>query len=108
MSVGTIFLFRTLCVYCILSSLGNQWRRGNPVFKNDVLQRIAAEHESIVSSVVLTWVLSTGAIIIPKSSKEDHVVANAQLMIGDRNLQLTVENLADIAKLDGSIGKPWE
>eukprot|EP00603_Paraphysomonas_imperforata_P015742 CAMPEP_0114454962 /NCGR_PEP_ID=MMETSP0104-20121206/2852_1 /TAXON_ID=37642 ORGANISM="Paraphysomonas imperforata, Strain PA2" /NCGR_SAMPLE_ID=MMETSP0104 /ASSEMBLY_ACC=CAM_ASM_000202 /LENGTH=317 /DNA_ID=CAMNT_0001627363 /DNA_START=85 /DNA_END=1035 /DNA_ORIENTATION=- len=92
--------------YMAYSSLGNQWRRGNPIFKNEVLQRIAAQHETDVSAVVLSWVLSTGAIIIPKSSKAEHVADNAKVGT-ERRVHLTAENLADIARLDGSIGKPW-
>jgi diketogulonate reductase-like aldo/keto reductase len=72
-----------------------------------LLQSIAAEHNSSVSSVVLNWVLSTGAIIIPKSSKEEHVAVNAKILTNEK-ISLTLTKLEDIAMLDGSIGKPWE
>ena len=91
------------------SSLGNQWRRGNPIFSNALLNSIAEEHHTTVSAVVLHWVLSTGAIIIPKSSQEAHVASNAQILtpLGDQ-IVLTQENIEAIQNLDGSNGKPWE
>lgn len=94
--------------YMAYSSLGNQWwRRGNPIFGNELLNDIAAEHNSTVSSVVLHWVLSTGAVIIPKSSKVDHIVTNANILT-DGMIYLTSENIEAISRLDGTIGNPWD
>lgn len=93
--------------YMAYSSLGNQWRRGNPVFSNALLLEIAAEHNSTVSSVVLSWVLSSGAVVIPKSSKKNHVKMNANILSSEK-INLTQENIDSIRTLDGSIGMPWE
>lgn len=69
--------------------------------------QIADAHNTSVPTVVLSWVLHEGAIIIPKSGVELHVKANANILKNEK-IYLTSEDVETIRSLDGSIGKPWE
>ena len=62
------------------------------VVENEVLQRVAASHGLSVSQTILTYLLNKGYIILPRSSKEEHIAANIQL----EGLSLTAQDIQDI------------
>lgn len=103
---------RSIChqyniVYMAYSSLGGQWEyfenvRHNPVIVNPILQNIAAKHNTTISSVVLSWVLAEGAIIIPRSSKKENVQKNAELLTTNK-INLDEYDLRLISELDGTL-----
>ena len=47
--------------------------------RNEVIWRIAQKNRLFVSQIVLSYLLSKGYIIIPRSSQEKHIASNIQL-----------------------------
>lgn len=93
---------RALCkergiAYMSYSTLGTQWQR-NPVKESLVIRRIAQAHNTTVTAVTLAWALSRDAIVVPRSSKPDHIRQNAQVHL----LRLSDDELAAIDALDGT------
>ena len=63
------------------STLGTQWREAvNPVLTNPVLLRIALSHGTSVSSVVLSWALQEGVVVIPRASSTLHLEQNSRML----------------------------
>lgn len=103
---------RSICnqygiVYMAYSSLGGQWEYFenvgyNPVFSNPTLQSIAIKHNTTISSVVLSWVLAEGAVIIPRSSKKENIQQNANLLTTNK-IFLDEFDLRLISELDGTL-----
>ena len=46
------------------------------VIENEALQRISAAHGYTISQTMLTYLLNKGYVILPRSSKEDHIASN--------------------------------
>lgn len=120
--------------YMAYSSLGTQWPRGsgkqstaeymprkdgegggNPVFDDLTLQRIAGEHSSSVTEVVLCWLLQEGVVAIPRSRSPEHQRENSfqnrrANEEGEGEMYrcfLDDADLEDIRALDGTLGLPW-
>ena len=94
-------------VYQAYSSLGNQWRSArdsdvpNPVLKNAVLRRIAAEKAWSVPMVVLRWQRQLGLAVIPASRSALHQRENLEAARGEgEGAALTDAQMLDIAALD--------
>ena len=103
-------------VYMAYSSFGTQWGGKypdkNPVFTNTVLLQIAEKHETTVAAVVLSWLLQSDVVAIPRASSEEHISQNASPIengISENALRvfLDKEDMEAIRSLDGSLGTPW-
>jgi diketogulonate reductase-like aldo/keto reductase len=93
--------------YMAYSSLGGQWNYirsvgYNPVTSHPTLLSIASKHNSTVSSIVLSWILNEGAIIIPRSTQPANIKTNAALLIN--RIPLDEYDLRLIGDLDGTLG----
>uniref|UniRef100_A0A7S1VB26 NADP-dependent oxidoreductase domain-containing protein n=1 Tax=Sexangularia sp. CB-2014 TaxID=1486929 RepID=A0A7S1VB26_9EUKA len=84
------------------SSLGTQWRNGNPIASSTVLHDIATSVDRSVAQVVLRYLLQREVAVIPRSSSPAHIEEN--LRLGD--FELSDEQLAAIDALDGTAGHP--
>jgi alcohol dehydrogenase (NADP+) len=115
---------RALCrehgiTYMAYSTFGTQWthKRGeNPVFSSVTLQAIAAAHSSAgdaktVSDVVISWAVQEGVVVLPRSTQEAHIAANAGMLPSAGHSQyatfLSDDDMTTIRALDGSIGSLW-
>jgi diketogulonate reductase-like aldo/keto reductase len=104
---------RSICkqygiVYMAYSSLGGQWSYissvgYNPVLTHPTLQSIAEKHNTTISTVVLTWVLHEGAVIIPRSANKENIKTNAELLI--KKISLDEYDVRLIEGLDGTLGE---
>ncbi|WP_410974223.1 aldo/keto reductase [Bacillus cereus] len=63
---------------------------------NETLQEIAEKHGKTTAQVILRWDLQNGVIIIPKSTKEHRIIANADVF----NFELTKEDMEKIDALN--------
>jgi aryl-alcohol dehydrogenase-like predicted oxidoreductase len=91
----------------------DDWRRRSPEFQEpnlsanlalrDALRPIAARHQTSVSSVAVAWVASwpgvTGAIVGGRSAQQ------VEGWIGATRVQLTPEDLAEIAQASDATAK---
>ena len=93
-------------VYVSYSTLGTQWQmqgKANPVFSNAILENMAREKHTDIATVVLTWALAKGLVVIPRSTKADHLKTNANLLQGEKlRLCLTQQDLKTIDDLDNT------
>ena len=84
------------------SSLGTQHLgRGegrNPVLESPVLREIAARRGRSVAAVVLSWVLSGGAGVIPRSASAAHIEDNGAVLRPNGTVELSA---AELAAIDG-------
>ncbi|MGN4613534.1 aldo/keto reductase [Bacillus cereus group sp. MYBK71-2] len=63
---------------------------------NETLQAIAEKYGKTTAQVILRWDLQNGVITIPKSTKEHHIIANADVF----NFELTKEDMEKIDALN--------
>jgi diketogulonate reductase-like aldo/keto reductase len=87
----------------------------NPVLNHPVLVDMASRYDRSVAAVIISWAIQEGAIVIPKTSKADHVDDNARVLTaspsGDAisppklTTFLTFRDIAIIRALDGSLEK---
>lgn len=68
----------------------------NNLFQNEVLKSIGDKYGKTVAQVVVRWLTQRGIVAIPKSSRKDRIIENANVF----DFQLSAEDLAEIAKLD--------
>ncbi|WP_255991951.1 2,5-didehydrogluconate reductase DkgB [Chitinolyticbacter albus] len=66
------------------------------VMEDTLLQRIAANHGATPAQVALAWLLQQGYAVIPSSTKR----ANLESNLAAQRLQLSAEEMAEIAALD--------
>ncbi|XP_066296046.1 uncharacterized protein [Branchiostoma lanceolatum] len=78
-------------VYQGYSTLGGMWtdwmyrkktveRVKNPVLASPVLGRLSKILDIPVANIVLRWALQKGVILIPKSTKEKHILTNLEVL----------------------------
>jgi Aldo/keto reductases, related to diketogulonate reductase len=78
------------------ASKGIQYEAWSPlmqgnIFDLDVMKDLAAKYNKTIAQIVLRWDLQKGVVTIPKSSKKERIVANADLFdfeISDADVQL--------------------
>lgn len=91
--------------YMAYSSLGGQWeyilRKGNPLYSTPVLHQLAEKYGTPIPTLVLSWVLQEGAMIIPKSQHRKHIVENMQLE--DASVRLDETDMELVRALDGTL-----
>ena len=98
------------------------YRNTNPVFNSPELKHLALKHKTSISQVVISWVLQENCVVIPRASKQTHILEN-KLSIIMKNVSnhdigynspshihvfLTREDIELIRSLDGTIGTPWD
>lgn len=66
------------------------------VMQDPVLQAIATAHQVTPAQVALAWLLQSGYVVIPSSTKREHQQAN----LDAAQIQLTREDIAAIAALE--------
>ena len=69
--------------------------QGN-IFTLDILKMLAEKYEKTIAQIVLRWDLQKGVITIPKSSKKDRIIANAELF----DFEISEEDMAALDGLD--------
>jgi len=65
------------------------------VFGDKTIQRIAAKHSATASQVALAWLISKGALPIPKATQKAHIDEN----LGATNLVLSADDIEQLDKL---------
>lgn len=66
------------------------------VMQDETLQRIAAAHGATAAQITLAWLLQQGFIVIPSSTRKEHLRAN----LAARSITLSGEEMQAIAGLD--------
>ena len=104
--------------YMAYSSFGTQWSLKydeNPVSNHPVLIDIAEKHNCTIYEVVVSWLLQEDVIVIPRSSKVEHLKQNIFTYRKHENgpfewydCFLDDEDMIDIGSLDGALGSPWD
>lgn len=63
---------------------------------NETLQEMASKHEKSVAQIILRWDLQNGVVTIPKSTKENRIIENANVF----DFELTNEEMKVIDSLN--------
>jgi len=94
--------------YMAYSTLGTQWlmaaaqgRRENPVAASRELRAIAESRGATPVAVALAWAVQRGAVVVPRSSRVEHIRANAEVL----RLVLTDAELEAVDALDGTLDR---
>ncbi|MGI9548074.1 MAG: aldo/keto reductase [Flavobacteriaceae bacterium] len=66
------------------------------IFGMDIFKDLAAKYNKSIAQIVLRWDLQKGVITIPKSSKKDRIIGNADLF----DFELSSEDVAYLDQLD--------
>ncbi|UCD61126.1 MAG: aldo/keto reductase [Flavobacteriaceae bacterium] len=66
------------------------------IFDIDTFNELAAKYNKTSAQIVLRWNLQKGVITIPKSSKRERIVANADIF----DFELSAEDVANLDSLD--------
>lgn len=66
------------------------------IFGMDIFKEMAQKYGKSIAQIVLRWDLQKGVVTIPKSSKKDRIVSNADIF----DFELTSEDVAYLDKLD--------
>ncbi|MBT2725317.1 aldo/keto reductase [Bacillus sp. ISL-46] len=69
---------------------------GRGIFTNDVLTKIAANHEKTVAQVILRWNVQRGVVVIPKSVHRNRIEENINIF----DFELSDDEMKQIATLD--------
>ncbi|MCL6274316.1 aldo/keto reductase [Muricauda sp. 2012CJ35-5] len=69
--------------------------QGN-IFDLDILKELASKYQKTVAQIVLRWDLQKGVVTIPKSSKKERIIANANLF----DFELNHKDMARLDALD--------
>ncbi|MEM5008480.1 aldo/keto reductase [Priestia megaterium] len=69
---------------------------GREIFTNDVLTKIAANHEKTVAQVILRWNVQRGVVVIPKSVHRNRIEENINIF----DFELSNDEMKQIATLD--------
>ncbi|OMF21459.1 glyoxal reductase [Paenibacillus sp. FSL H8-0548] len=69
------------------------------LFDNPLLKELAASYNKSVAQIILRWDLQNGVVTIPKSTKEDRIIANADVF----NFELSEEDMARISGLNENL-----
>eukprot|EP00850_Spirogloea_muscicola_P022266 SM000285S10795 [mRNA] locus=s285:117122:119455:+ [translate_table: standard] len=88
--------------YMGYSTLGSQWLMlglaTNPVLNHPVIRDVAKRHRCSSAQVALKWAMAKGQVVIPRSSSPDRMAENFRAA----KCNLTVEDLVEVDRLDGS------
>lgn len=65
-------------------------------FNNEVIKEIAEKYDKTSAQIILRWQLQAGYIVIPGSSKPDHILENYSIF----NFELDEEDMKNIANIN--------
>lgn len=90
---------QSLIDYC--RTKGIQYEAWSPmmqghIFKDPVFQKLAGKYNKTIAQIVLRWDLQKGVVTIPKSSKKERILANADLF----DFELSQDDMAHLDSLD--------
>ncbi len=68
------------------------------IFKDPEFQKLASKYNKTIAQIVLRWDLQKGVVTIPKSSKKERILANADLF----DFELSQEDMDHLDSLDKS------
>ena len=66
------------------------------IFKDPTFQQLASKYNKTIAQIVLRWDLQKGVVTIPKSSKKERILANADLF----DFELSQEDMDHLDSLD--------
>ncbi|MEN8798935.1 MAG: aldo/keto reductase [Flavobacteriaceae bacterium] len=66
------------------------------IFSMDIFKEMAQRYQKSIAQIVLRWDLQKGVVTIPKSSKRERIVSNADIF----DFELSAEDVAYLDKLD--------
>ncbi len=66
------------------------------IFGKDTFKELSNKYDKTIAQIVLRWDLQKGVITIPKSSKRERILANADIF----DFELTLEDMANLDSLD--------
>ena len=75
--------------------------RGGEVFKEDLLQKLAAKYGKTPAQVILRWETQLGVVPIPKASSSQHQLSNLDIF----DFKLTQDEVAALTGLDKADGR---
>jgi 2,5-diketo-D-gluconate reductase B len=87
--------FRDFCAQNDIQIVAYQPIKRQEVLANDTIQQIATAHDATPAQVALAWLISKGALPIPKAVQKVHIDEN----LGAVDLKLTASELATLDKL---------
>lgn len=70
--------------------------KGDNLFKEPVLEKIAKKYDRTIAQVLLRWAIERGIAVIPKTSKEERLKENMDIF----NFSLDDDDMKEIAELD--------
>jgi alcohol dehydrogenase (NADP+) len=77
------------------------------LLENEIIQKIASKHDATPAQVAISWGISRGTAVIPKSVKKHRILEN----LAATRLQLDAEDMEKINSLEGpfrfTTGKAW-
>lgn len=90
---------QSLIDYC--GAKGIQYEAWSPmmqghIFKDPAFQQLASKYNKTIAQIVLRWDLQKGVVTIPKSSKKERILANADLF----DFELSREDMDHLDSLD--------
>ena len=68
------------------------------IFNLQEFKELAEKYNKSIAQIVLRWDLQKGVITIPKSSKKERIISNADVF----NFQLSSEDMDKLSSLDRS------
>ncbi|MBT8184666.1 MAG: aldo/keto reductase [Eudoraea sp.] len=92
---------KDLLDYC--NSKGIQYEAWSPlmqgkIFKIDIFKELSEKYGKTIAQVVLRWDLQNGVVTIPKSSKKNRIIENADVF----DFEITAEDMAFLNAMDRS------
>lgn len=72
----------------------------NGIFNNELLQKIAEQHDKTVPQIILRWNIQRGVIVIPKSTHQKRIQENIDIW----DFSLSRDEMSRITSLD--LNKP--
>jgi 2,5-diketo-D-gluconate reductase A len=82
-----------------LESWGPFGQGDQEIFKNPILNNIAAKHNKTTAQTILRWLVKRGVVAIPKSVNQNRIVENFQIF----DFDLDEHDMASIAALDKGV-----
>ena len=66
------------------------------IFGMDIFKELEKKYNKTIAQIVLRWDLQKGVITIPKSSKKDRIISNADIF----DFELSADDMAHLDSLD--------
>ena len=66
------------------------------IFEIDILRELSQKYQKTIAQIALRWSLQKGVVAIPKSSRKDRIISNAEIF----DFEISVDDMNLINKLD--------